>query len=168
MSAPYSPKAIANAFLQRAFNAKKLIGHLKLQKLVYIAHGYYLAFTNGVPLVNEPFEAWDYGPVSRSLYDEFRSVGRDQITRLAMEIDWDNEGDIPTPAPVGDTTVEQVIDFVFKAYGDRTPFALSDLTHKDGWAWDRARKADKYQLRNKDIDNELIKEDFKPYLKNTE
>ena len=68
MPAPYSAKAIANAFLQRAFNEKKAIGQLKLQKLVYIAHGYYLALTGGNPLVNEPFEAWDYGPVNRTLY----------------------------------------------------------------------------------------------------
>lgn len=164
MSAPYSPKAIANAFLQRAFNEKKPVGHLKLQKLVYIAHGYHLAFTDGVPLVDEPFEAWDYGPVCRDLYDEFKDVGKAQINRLATALDWD-EGDLPVPAPVDDKNASKVINFVYKAYIDRPPFALSDLTHKAGWAWDRTRKADRFGLRNKDIENEWIKDDFKPYIK---
>lgn len=165
MPAPYSPKAVANAFLQRAFNDKKPIGHLKLQKLVYLAHGYFLAFTSGVPLVNELFEAWDYGPVSRTLYYEFRDAGKGQINRLATQIDWDSEGEVPVPAPTDDEDVTKVIDFIYKTYADRAPFALSDLTHKSDWAWDRIRNADQYHLKNKDIENSMIQEDFQPYIK---
>lgn len=165
MPAPYSPKAVANAFLQRAFNEGKRIGHMKLQKLVYLAHGYFLASTGGTPLVNEPFEAWDYGPVCRGLYQEFRDVGRDPISRLAMDIDWDQMGDVPVPAPVDDNEVTKVVNFVYKTYVDRSPFELSDLTHKADWAWDRTRKADKFGLRNKDIENEMIQDDFLPHVK---
>ena len=165
MSGPYLPKAIANAFLQRAFNDKKLVGHLKLQKLVYLAHGYYLAVTNGTPLIDEPFEAWDYGPVCRNLYDEFRDNGRSPINRLATDLDWDTEQDLPVPVPADDPAARKVIDFVYKTYLDRSPFSLSDLTHKAGWAWDKTRKADKFGLRNVDISNEAIMEDFKPHIK---
>jgi uncharacterized phage-associated protein len=165
MSAPYSPKAIANAFLQKAFNDKKLFGHLKLQKLVYLAHGYYLTLSKGTPLVDEPFEAWDYGPVCRSLYLEFREFGRERITRLASEFDWDIGVEVPAAAPADDQSVSKVIDFVYRNYADKSPFELSELTHKSDWAWDRTRKADKFGLKNKDIENEWIKEDFEPYLK---
>ena len=165
MLGPYPPKAIANAFLQRAFNDKKACGHLKLQKLVYLSHGYYLALTGGVPLVNEPFEAWDYGPVCRSLYVEFRDHGKAPIDRLATEVDWDAEQFLPVPAPTSDATVNKVVDFVYTTYIDRSAFALSDLTHQPGWAWDKTRKADKFGLRNVDIPNDMIAEDFKSHIK---
>lgn len=165
MPAPYPPKAIANAFLQRAFNDKKVVGQLKLQKLVYLAHGYYLALTNGTPLVDEAFEAWDYGPVCRTLYYEFRDAGRDPLRRLATDLDWEADGEAPVPAPTDDSNVNRVINFVYSTYIDRSPFALSDLTHKTGWAWDRTRQADTYHLKNKDIDNNWIADDFKPHMK---
>jgi hypothetical protein len=43
---------------------------MKLQKLIYLAHGYYFAVT-GCPLVGEQFEAWQFGPVSPTIYHEF-------------------------------------------------------------------------------------------------
>ena len=54
---------------------------MHLQKLVYLAHGWTLAVT-GDPLVEDRFEAWDYGPVIRKLYDALRSFGSGPITRL--------------------------------------------------------------------------------------
>ena len=166
MPAPYPPGSVANGFLQRAFNARQPIGHMKLQKLVYLAHGYYLAFTDGTPLINEPFEAWDYGPVCRGLWSEFRNVGKASITALVTEFSWDDEISLtPIPAPTDDENVIRVLDYVHQAYGEWKPFDLSNLTHKEGWAWDRIRKADKFQLRNLDIPNDFIAEDFRPYLK---
>ena len=165
MAAPYPPKAVANAFLQRAFNDRKTIGHLKLQKLVYLAHGYFLAMTNGTPMVNEPFEAWDYGPVCRSLYTEFRDNGKSPIDRLATDLDFDAGAYLPVPTPENDKIAEKVIDFVYKTYVDRSPFSLSDLTHQENWAWDRTRKEDKFGLKNKDIVNDWIMTDFKPHVK---
>jgi len=166
MAAPYPPKAIANAFLQRGFNSKRPIGHLKLQKLVFLAHGYYLAMTD-VPLVNEPLEAWDYGPVCRDLYQEFRDFGRSPINRLATEPNEDFQ-DLPVPAPTDDDVATRVIEFIFNTYSELSPFVLSELSHREGWAWDRTRKADKFHLKNKDIDNDWIKEDFRPYIKSKE
>lgn len=82
---------------------------MQLQKLVFLAHGYYLASTRGVPLVDEPFEAWDYGPVCRNLYYEFRDFGRQPINRLATEVDWDAETEIPVAAPSDDREANRVL-----------------------------------------------------------
>ena len=165
MPGPYPSKGVANALLQRAFNDRKAIGHLKLQKLVYLSHGYYLALTKGTPLIDEPFEAWDYGPVCRNLYYEFRDCGRSPISHLATDLDWEAEQDLPVPAPQGDSDADKVIDFVYKTYIDRAAFTLSDLTHQPGWAWDVTRKADKFGLKNVDISNERIQNDFLPHIK---
>ena len=164
MPGPYSPKSIANGLLQRAFNAKHPTSQLKLQKLSFLSHGYYLAFTD-VPLINELFEAWDYGPVCRDLYQEFREFGREPITRLATDVDWDTSSVLPVPEPADDPVASKVMDYVTKTYGNVSPFALSELSHKEGWAWDRARKSDKFKLKNIDISNDYIKEDFLPFIK---
>jgi uncharacterized phage-associated protein len=89
---PYSPIAVANRFLQLSFAEKRPIDHMKLQKLVFFAHGYYLAASkleagDPVPLVDEYFEAWPYGPVSPRLYEEFKEFGRREITRLGFVFD---------------------------------------------------------------------------------
>ena len=78
----YSAFAVANYFLRLGRDSGEEITPLKIQKLVYIAHGYHLAFTasdnspNGLPLVDDEFaEAWQYGPVFPSLYHHFKRFG---------------------------------------------------------------------------------------------
>jgi len=44
---------------------------MKLQKLVYYAHGWHLALNNE-PLIDEQVECWQYGPVISSLFHEFK------------------------------------------------------------------------------------------------
>lgn len=61
----YSAKAVANYFL--AQYGKHGLNPLKLQKLVYIAHGWNLAVRNQPLVDNELPEAWEYGPVFASL-----------------------------------------------------------------------------------------------------
>lgn len=58
----YSPVQIANKFITLGNQHHNPLTHMQLQKLTYIAHGYYLALT-GKPLLNECVSAWKYGPV---------------------------------------------------------------------------------------------------------
>ena len=68
MSAPYSSKAVANSFLDiaEAGNVND-ISPMKLQKLVYYAHAWHLAFL-GQPLIREEVQAWKFGPVIPDVY----------------------------------------------------------------------------------------------------
>lgn len=55
---------------------------MHLQKLTYFAHGWYIAFNDQEqiqPLINEPFQAWEYGPVCSSIYHEFKGFGCNAI-----------------------------------------------------------------------------------------
>ena len=76
---PYKVEAVANWFLQYAKSNDIIIDHMKLQKMIYFANGWALGVT-GEPLIDERFEAWQYGPVVPSIYHQFKAFGRRPIT----------------------------------------------------------------------------------------
>ena len=49
------------------------MSHLKLQKLLYYMQALHLAYFDQ-PLVNDDFQAWLHGPVSRILYDHVKGL----------------------------------------------------------------------------------------------
>lgn len=155
---PYSVKSIANAFLNRAALEGKKLTHLKLQKLMYYAVGYYLA-AYGEPLVDARFEAWDYGPVLPELYQEFREFRNRPITQLANDLDWDTGEMVPVPIPSGDKRVDHVVDYVWRTYSPYSALQLSDMTHNPGTPWEKTRK-DNPGIRGVDIPDELLKDYF--------
>ena len=71
---PHRAVSIANEFLKMP-GAKETLIQMQLQKLVYLANGWNLAI-NGMPLVSDNAEAWDYGPVYRALYDHTKFFGK--------------------------------------------------------------------------------------------
>lgn len=129
------------------------ISTMKLQKLVFLSHGWHLAFTDK-PLFNEPFEAWRYGPVSRNLYGYHR--GDREIGKL----------------DVGDATrlsrkSKVIIDAVVKNYGALGGLDLSDLTHKEGSPWHAVRQEKnlgRYASSSDQISDDLIKEYYRQEL----
>jgi len=78
---PHSSLAIANEFLRRAREIDRSLTQMKLQKLVYIAHGWCLAFSKS-PLIEDRIEAWEFGPVIRRLYDATSRYGRSPVSRF--------------------------------------------------------------------------------------
>lgn len=149
----FSPDAVANRFLDLAWKSHGERGHdvspMKIQKLVYYAHGWCLALT-GKPLIRENVQAWMWGPVIRSLYSEFKAFGNSPINEYAREmscnvmesgvidIDWASpttelEGN-PDSKPSTDQA-NAIIDRVWKVYGALTPVQLSNMTHEEGEPW---------------------------------
>jgi uncharacterized phage-associated protein len=78
------------------------------------------------PLVDRPFEAWDYGPVEPDVYRLFKAYGSKPI----VDIIWDD--------PYGPGDLEHdVISDVMSAAGNMPASRLVAVTHwKDG-AWAR-------------------------------
>ncbi len=124
----YSPYAVANSFLALARRDGSTITNLKMQKLVYFAHGVYLAATDQ-PLINEPFEAWSYGPVLRSLYLELRSYGASPVDTNRQLPAWDS---VPPDSQAG-----RYIAAVWNRLKDYTAGQLVDMTHVHGSPWSR-------------------------------
>jgi uncharacterized phage-associated protein len=132
-----------------------------------MAHGYYLAATNE-PLVDEDFKAWPYGPVSTTIYHEFKRFGSGRIRSGAradrVDVDFlDDEGDniiVDQPyLPAEDVLASDIVDYVLDTYGSRSAIYLSDLTHKIGSPWDTTRSA-KPNQRDAAIENGLIQQYF--------
>ena len=79
-----STLAIANFFIRKSLKEKKPITQIKLQKLIYFAHGFYLALKEE-PLVGEKIEAWQFGPVVPSVYQKFKNWGNNSIDEVLIE-----------------------------------------------------------------------------------
>jgi uncharacterized phage-associated protein len=154
----YSPKAIANFFLERAASAGESISPMKLQKLVYYAHGWYAGHT-GQPLINEAVEAWQYGPVIPSLYHEFKRFGSAPIGAKATEFDTVNFEFVDVPPP-SDESLRRFLTNVWSSYGRYTPIALSEMTHAKDGPWDLTWRSAQ-GLKGADIPIDRIVEHFR-------
>jgi uncharacterized phage-associated protein len=161
----YSAKSIANEFLNLAQEKGEGLSPMKLQKLVYYAHGWYVGMT-GKRLINEEIEAWKFGPVIPSLYQEFRKYGSSPIQEQATEIvGLETTGfkirDVSTPES---DEIKKFIKNVWNAYGKFTAIALSDMTHAVDSPWDKTFKDS--ETINRDIPFELIKSHFEQAVEN--
>lgn len=144
----YSAARIANYFIEKS---DYTITPMKVLKLVYIAHGWCLAITDS-PLIDEPVEAWRYGPVIRNLYDGFKRYGNQPITELAQYLY--EEENISQEC-------SKLLDKIWGIYGDYTGVQLSNLTHKKGTPWDKIWKQHEARADFYKIDDELIKNYYK-------
>lgn len=117
----YSVFEIADWFLSKGIMTQK-----KLQKLCYYAQAWSYALNN-IRLMNTDFQAWVHGPVSPALYERFKGFGYD-----AIKIKGEYESKI-------DEIDAELLEDIWKTYGDRTGNALEALTHRE-LPWIEARK----------------------------
>lgn len=151
--APYPATTIANEFLRLAWAKQSTLTHMKLQKLVYIAHGWYLAISQGDPLIRERVEAWDYGPVISELYAEFAKYGKDKIDALFLAVG-SVDGSLTSVEPSiedDDSLARNVIDRIWEVYGDLNAYQLSSMTHEPDTPWEKARQRGGSVIRDEDI-----------------
>lgn len=134
---------------------------MKLQKLVYFAHGWNLGLYNA-PLFGEPVQAWRYGPVVYSVYREFRDFQDRPITQPARDVEFRGGQivlvDIQPPEDARDLAL---IGQVWEIYRGYSATQLSNMTHERGSPWDRVAARFEYKLpKGITIPNQLIHEYF--------
>lgn len=145
--ATYDARQVANVFLELAETEGEKITPLKLQKLIYCAHGWKLA-VDGKPLLAEPVQAWRHGPVVESAYKEFREFGANAIDRLARNVD-----------RIQDPFDLDLLRAAWNSYKRYTALELSAMTHELGTPWTITAQQDGGP-RKQAIDNELIRNHF--------
>jgi len=169
---PYDAKAIANYLLDMAEAAGQALTPMKLQKLVYFAHGWHLGLT-GEPLLDEQVQAWSFGPVVRSLYDAFREFGADPIPRKALIFEPLGGLKVRVKAPslaesvsVDKDLAELFLTRIWEVYGGYSASQLSNMTHAPGTPWDRVSKHYGGNIpKHTTIPQEWIREYFQPQEK---
>jgi uncharacterized phage-associated protein len=156
-------RAVANYFIELADRRHDKLTPMQLLKLVYIAHGWHLAW-HELQLFGDDVEAWRHGPVIASVYHAFKKYGRDRILRptygdydLVIDIgllDPNDKHIRPKPISARFTPRErQTMEEVDRAYRGISGLQLSQMTHQNGSPWDETYRTGENAI----IKNEIIK-----------
>lgn len=100
------------------------ITNLSLQKALYLAQLFW-AGEKKVPLFDDDFEAWDYGPVVKTVYHKFKVYGSSPI-----KVTFNSE--------IKDTEIKEHLKAITSFAAEQSPFRLVELTHQKNGAWDKA------------------------------
>lgn len=173
---PFHVGQIANRVLDLADQNDVGVTPMKLQKLVYLAHGWHLGILDE-PLIDAVVEAWKYGPVVSDLYHEFKGCGKnpihgDRYTKAIRREDgkWKLvRYKLPAADQQHAQNAHDVIDRVWEVYGQLTGPQLSSLTHQPGTPWSETWNGmGDAKRRGKDIPEQLIRSHFKELARQAE
>jgi uncharacterized phage-associated protein len=167
----YSAKAVANSIIDAALEKNIELTPMKIQKLVFYCHAWYMAFFK-TPLIKDEIQAWRYGPVIPELYYEFKDAGDESITKKATDLVFSETGDfsdsinlITPDVPLEDIDTWRILNESMRVYGKFTAIQLSNLTHMPGEPWAVIAKKYQSELPNGlEIPNELIRSIFEARL----
>ncbi len=149
----YDATTVANRFIELAEeDGSRRLTPMQLIKLSYMAHGFSLAIKNK-PLLDEPVEAWRYGPVIPSLYRKLKSFGNGGVDKRLSRF-FSSE----TLA----SEDSELIDAVYNKYGTLTGGQLSFLTHKRGTPWHDAYSPNEYGT---ELDDSAIRRHYSELLR---
>ena len=167
-STNFSARAIANYFIKRSLERGDEVTHMKVQKLVYISHGWCLALLNR-PLIHESVQAWEYGPVYPCLYHALKEFGKDPINEEIQDMTLENGRLTFAPASIDSESnheeekkdISSLLDKVWEVYNRFTAIQLSAMTHEKGTPWhDMVSKFPEIKQRPTPIPNSLIKSHY--------
>lgn len=146
---------VLNHLLRTAYAAKADddLTPPRVQKLLYLVHGWYLAIT-GEALLDEAFVAGRYGPELPSLRSALAAYAGVPVDEYIEELDWDQ-------GKVGIFLVnverfpqfEPILKRVFDTHRHLTTAQLSTLCHAAGGAWSCTPQGSV-------LDNARIRDDF--------
>ena len=121
------------------------ISILRLNKIVYISHGWHLAMHNE-PLFLDRIEAWKYGPIVPSLYYASKYYGNGKYLYEPF----------PGEDPLDEKTTK-FLNLIYKYYGKLRPLNIATLVGNEGTPYDKIHKKNKNdylaEIPNKDIFN---------------
>ncbi len=129
-SAPYDARAVANLFLDLADARHLRLTQVSLLKLLYFAHGWYLA-SHSNPLIVQEFEALQYGPIVKVVWMNSSRLAHNRSRRVRLS-------SISTPAggrwsrPISRLTTAVLSNRFLMAYHVYDAWQLSDMTHEPG------------------------------------
>tara|TARA_R100000406_G_C3028054_1_gene102459 strand:- start:50 stop:508 length:459 start_codon:yes stop_codon:yes gene_type:complete len=127
------------------------VTNLQVHRLLYIANMIYLGDYNK-RLINEDFEAWEYGPVLSIVYQRFKHFG---VGRICPEYDVSQDIDKFKPEV-------ELLQNIWDSFRHRSGTSLIAFTHQDFGAWKKVYQAG----LNKIIPDDLIIEEYSEMVAN--
>lgn len=124
--------------------SSKDLSNLELQKILYAVEIEYIKNFDK-HLIEDNFEAWQYGAVAREVYKEYRNYGANSIDRPEKE----------SLSKSLDEKELKVIDKIIEECNGKTYWQLVEESHKEGGAWQKSFREGKKEIISKD----LIKEE---------
>ena len=112
-----------NAAHRLGVNSGWSISNLKLQKILYMADMNFSGQGKG-RLINDDFEAWDYGPVLPSLYRDCKAFGASPVPNIF----WGARDLNGTPEAA-------ILDLAWERLKSKSPGELVQATHWPDGAW---------------------------------
>lgn len=159
----YKAVDIASYFIDRGIVENISVTQMKLQKLIYFANGYVLATSKGKRnLLSEKFEAWEFGPVLPSIYQEFKYFGANSIIPENDILAFVGKGRTFKVSEKLEREDIDALQTIWEALKGLTASQLSFLTHRENSAWSKVYKTNG---RSIPLNNEDIIEELNHYLK---
>ena len=156
----YEARKICN-FLLANFDAVEFdLTNLRINKLLFFIHADALQH-QPQGIVRNHFEAWQFGPVVRPVFDTFKIYRDSPIRAPALYLDYASGKKLPVPFDDIAPADRDLILRVFENYSRFTTGQLVALSHERGGPWDivyQSSLADPTQSPR--IPNELIRKHF--------
>ena len=128
----HDARSVANELIHRSHQAGRPITNHQTVKLAYLCHAWMLAIHRR-PLLSQPVEAWQYGPIIPEIYRSLRRYGGEPVRR---PVDLASAGITEHPYDPRETSI---IDQVSEKYGHLTGVQLSAMTNAPGTPWEQIR-----------------------------
>ena len=157
------PRSLANVILDLAESDGVPVTNLSLNKIAYFLHGAYLA-KFGEPLIDAKIEAWQYGPVFREIYHQFKGAGDKPIKHRAKTLNLES-GEYEVS---GCNLKQSEYDFlksVAMPYIRMRAGTLVRLSHVENGPWHRAWFYDGDVNPGMEITNKSIEAYFREQLR---
>jgi uncharacterized phage-associated protein len=156
-------REVANLVLEIADSLDLAITNLSLNKIVFFAHAWHLA-CHDEPLVDSPFEAWQYGPVHPQIHRQLKRFKDRRISIRLTRVNISTGRDVPV-APELTETQREVVRRVTEFYGRYTAAKLVRISHETGAPWDQIwRSAHENSSPGMVIPDEMIREFYSAKL----
>jgi len=138
------------------------MSHLKIQKILFYIQAFHLAYFDEA-IIEDKFEAWVHGPVSRKVYDSAKDLS---ILHSEIQFVLDEGEENPIDIITNTLTETQIalINDVIEELKDLSGLQLENMTHSE-LPWINARKGyDVGERCNVVIKNEIIKDFYKSQI----
>ena len=122
--------------------------NLSIHKILYLAHMVYMGNNEGELLIEDSFEAWDYGPVLPLVYHKAKVFGHRRVRNIFHT----------APSIDEDSDKYAFLKSAYESLGSLGGSKLISITHWPQGAWAKCYVSG---YRNLPIPNEAIQEEYR-------